>query len=125
MADVEWLGHSCFAVRGKAKSLMFDPFKGIGLPEPKAKADIVLCSHGHQDHNNTKPVSHEKSIVMEAFTGTKQIEDASIKGVLAFHDDSLLGKFGFGNCEGWAFEFSDVVIWSQEIFDFLQCAEHD
>ena len=34
------------------KSLIFDPFKGVGLPEPKAKADIVLCSHSHSDHNN-------------------------------------------------------------------------
>jgi Cft2 family RNA processing exonuclease len=58
---------------------MFDPFKGIGLPEPKAKADIVLCSHGHQDHNNTKPVSHEKSVVMEAFTGTRQIRMSQSK----------------------------------------------
>jgi L-ascorbate metabolism protein UlaG (beta-lactamase superfamily) len=83
LTDVEWLGHSCFAVRGKTKTLVFDPFKGIGLPEPKAKADIVLCSHGHQDHNNTKPVSHEGSTIIEAFTGTKQIDDISIKGVLA------------------------------------------
>jgi len=107
LADVEWLGHSCFAVRGKTKTLMFDPFKGIGLPEPKAKADIVLCSHGHQDHNNTKPVSHEKSIVMEAFTGTKQIDDVSIKGVLAFHDDSQGSKRGRNSV--YVVHFEDVA----------------
>lgn len=94
MVDVEWFGHSCFAVRGKTKTVMFDPFKGTGLPEPKAKADIVLCSHGHQDHNNTKPVSHEQSMVMEAFTGTKQTDYVSIRGVATFHDDSQGNKRG-------------------------------
>jgi len=107
LVDVEWFGHSCFAMRGKTKTLMFDPFKGIGLPEPKAKADMVLCSHGHQDHSNTKPVSHEKRIVMEAFTGTRQIDDVSIKGVLAFHDDSQGSKRGRNSV--YVVHFEDVV----------------
>jgi L-ascorbate metabolism protein UlaG (beta-lactamase superfamily) len=107
LADIEWLGHSCFAVRGKTKTLVFDPFKGIGLPEPKAKADIVLCSHGHQDHNNTKPVSHEGSTIMEAFTGTRQIDDISIKGVLAYHDDSQGSKRGRNSI--YAVHFEDVA----------------
>ena len=94
MVDVEWFGHACFAVKGKTKTLMFDPFKGIGLPEPNVKADIVLCSHGHPDHNNTKPVSHEKSVVIEAFTGTRQIDEVSIKGVVTFHDSSQGSKRG-------------------------------
>jgi L-ascorbate metabolism protein UlaG (beta-lactamase superfamily) len=107
LADVEWLGHSCFAVRGKTKTLMFDPFKGIGLPEPKAKGDTVLCSHGHEDHNNTKPVRHEKSIVLEAFTGTRRIDDVSIKGVLAYHDDSQGSKRGRNSV--YVVRFEEVV----------------
>jgi L-ascorbate metabolism protein UlaG (beta-lactamase superfamily) len=94
LVDVEWLGHSCFSLRGKTKTVMFDPFKGVGLPEPTAKADIVLCSHGHQDHNNTKPVSHEKSVVMQAFTGAKQIDGIPIRGIATFHDDSQGSKRG-------------------------------
>lgn len=107
MADVEWFGHACFRVRGKTKTLMFDPFKGIGLPEPKVKADIVLCSHGHQDHNNTKPVTHEKSVVMEAFSGTRQIDNISIKGVATFHDESEGSERG-RNC-AYAVRFEDVA----------------
>ena len=107
MVDVEWFGHSCFGVRGKTKTLMFDPFKGIGLPEPKAKADIVLCSHSHQDHNNTKPVRHEKSIVMEEFTGTKQIDGVSIRGVPVFHDESQGSERGRNSI--YAVHFEDVA----------------
>jgi L-ascorbate metabolism protein UlaG (beta-lactamase superfamily) len=86
---------------------MFDPFKGVGLPEPKAKADIVLCTHGHQDHNNTKPVSHEKSVVMEAFTGTKQIDDIPIRGIATFHDDSQGSKRGRNSV--YVVDFEDVT----------------
>jgi L-ascorbate metabolism protein UlaG (beta-lactamase superfamily) len=107
LVDIEWFGHACFGVRGKTKTVMFDPFKGIGLPEPKVKADIVLCSHGHQDHNNTEPVRHEKSIVMEEFTGTKQIDGVSIKGVPAFHDEFQGSKRGRNSV--YAVHFEDVA----------------
>jgi len=89
------------------KTLMFDPFKGVGLPEPKAKAEIVLCSHGHGDHNNTKPVSHGQTIVMEAFTGTKQIDNVSIRGVATFHDDSQGSKRGRNSV--YVVDFEDVA----------------
>jgi L-ascorbate metabolism protein UlaG (beta-lactamase superfamily) len=76
------------------ESVIFDPFKGTGLPEPKAKADIVLCSHGHSDHNNAGAVKHDKSVVLEGFTGTRQIDSVSIKGVATFHDDAQGVKRG-------------------------------
>jgi L-ascorbate metabolism protein UlaG (beta-lactamase superfamily) len=66
---------------------VFDPFKGIGLPEPKVKADIVLCSHGHSDHNNAAAVKHWKSVVLEGFTGSRRIDNVSIKGVATFHEE--------------------------------------
>lgn len=75
-------------LKGKTKSLIFDPFKGNGLPEPRTKADIILCSHSHGDHNNSSAVMLERSAVMEGFTGVRQIEDVTIKGVATFHDDA-------------------------------------
>jgi len=50
LVEIRWHGHSCFEAQGQKVVIVFDPFGGIGLPEPKAKADIVLCSHGHGDH---------------------------------------------------------------------------
>jgi len=94
LIDVTWLGHACFLLRGETKRLMFDPFKGTGLPEPTEKADIILCSHSHSDHNNVKAVRHEKSVVLEGFTGVKQIDNVSIRGVSAFHDTAQGGQRG-------------------------------
>jgi L-ascorbate metabolism protein UlaG (beta-lactamase superfamily) len=71
-----------------------DPFKGIRIPEPKAAADIVLCSHSHQDHNNTKPVLGKKGQALEGFVGSKEIEGITIKGVAAFHDEAVGSKRG-------------------------------
>jgi len=56
LVRVLWHGHSCFELRGKAVTVVTDPFKGIGMPEPEAAADVVLVSHGHRDHNNVRPV---------------------------------------------------------------------
>jgi hypothetical protein len=81
-------------LKGRTKKLIFDPFKGIELPEPDAKAEIVLCSHSHSDHNNAAAVSHKRSITLEGFTGTARISDISVKGIATFHDEVQGGKRG-------------------------------
>ena len=81
-------------LKGTFSNVIFDPFKGVGLREPRAKADIILCSHSHSDHNNVEAVRHEKSVVLEGFIGTKQVEDVSVKGVATFHGDAHGGKRG-------------------------------
>jgi len=65
-----------------------DPFKGVGIPEPKAAADIVLVSHGHRDHNNVRPVLGRDGQILESFVGSKEIRGVTIKGVAAFHDNA-------------------------------------
>jgi len=71
-----------------------DPFKGIGIPEPKAAADIVVCSHSHGDHNNAQPVLGKDGQMLESFVGSKNVKGVSIKGVAAFHDDVTGSKRG-------------------------------
>jgi len=93
LVEVTWFGHACFMLKSE-KSVVFDPFKGIGLPEPKASADIVLCSHSHSDHNNIGAVKHVKSIVLEGFTGRRQIDNVPVRGIATFHDDAQGGKRG-------------------------------
>jgi len=86
MVEVIWHGHACFELRGKRVTVMFDPFKGIGLPEPKADADIVLCSHSHGDHNNAGPVLKKGGLVLEGLVGSRIVQGVSIKGTATFHD---------------------------------------
>jgi L-ascorbate metabolism protein UlaG (beta-lactamase superfamily) len=71
-----------------------DPFKGIGIPEPKAAGDIVLVSHGHRDHNNVNPVLGKDGQVLESFTGFKEIKGVTVKGVATFHDNATGSKRG-------------------------------
>ena len=73
---------------------MTDPFKGVGIPEPRAAADIVLVSHGHRDHNNVKPVLGKDGEVLESFTGFKEIKGVAIKGVATYHDNARGSRRG-------------------------------
>jgi L-ascorbate metabolism protein UlaG (beta-lactamase superfamily) len=62
-----WLGHSCFLLRIKGVSLLFDPvlFSSLGLrhrhalpcrPEEVRNIDYLLLSHGHRDHLDEKSI---------------------------------------------------------------------
>jgi L-ascorbate metabolism protein UlaG (beta-lactamase superfamily) len=88
LVKVLWHGHSCFELQGKTVTVVTDPFKGIGIPEPKAAADVVLVSHGHRDHNNVKPVLGKDGEVLESFVGVKEVKGLTVKGVETFHDNS-------------------------------------
>ena len=87
MVRVLWHGHSCFELQGKTVTVVTDPFRGIGIPEPKAAADIVLVSHGHRDHNNVKPVLGKDGEVLQSFIGSKEVKGLTVKGVETFHDN--------------------------------------
>jgi L-ascorbate metabolism protein UlaG (beta-lactamase superfamily) len=48
-----WNGHSCFTFDTDAGVVVFDPYETDyvpGLHLPALAADVVLCSHGHEDH---------------------------------------------------------------------------
>lgn len=49
-----WLGHSCFRIEKDGFAVVIDPMKDGSVPgvrPVREKADLVLCSHGHGDHN--------------------------------------------------------------------------
>lgn len=52
--ELKWLGHSCFRVTHEGYSLVIDPFEPgcvPGLPDVHERANAVICSHDHHDHN--------------------------------------------------------------------------
>lgn len=91
---VIWHGNACFELRWKNLTVVTDPFTGIGIPEPKAEADIVLCSHGHRDHSNVEPVLGEGGEVLVGFVGSRKVKGVSVKGVAVFHDEAKGSKRG-------------------------------
>lgn len=52
--NIIWHGHSCFEITGKDGTIVFDPYQANSVPGLnflKLKANLVLCSHEHDDHN--------------------------------------------------------------------------
>lgn len=92
--EITWLGHSCFLIRGKEKTIITDPCHpdlGYRLGEPEA--DIVTLSHFHPGHNYIVGVANEPKRIKSP--GEYEIGGTFITGVATFHDDrkgSLRGK---------------------------------
>lgn len=83
---ITWYGHSCFKIKCKNFSLLIDPYdKSIGLSIPRIKADIVLITHQHRDHNNVKVVIGKPFIIDSP--GEYEVKGAFIYGKEAFHDN--------------------------------------
>lgn len=67
--------------------MVVDPFKPekVNLPKPKLAADIVLVSHGHDDHNNVAGVSGDPYVV--DVPGEYESHGVMIEGLPTFHDE--------------------------------------
>ena len=86
---LRWHGHACFEIsNGKGLTIITDPHDGrsIGIRPPKAKADLVLVSHSHFDHNSVKSVAKGTTKTISE-PGTHKISDVEITGISAFHDN--------------------------------------
>jgi L-ascorbate metabolism protein UlaG (beta-lactamase superfamily) len=90
---ITWHGHSCFEIKDRV-TVVTDPHDGksIGVKPPVVKADIVLISHEHFDHNCARIVRGDFKCVREA--GQRTEKGVDILGVPAFHDDSGGAKRG-------------------------------
>jgi len=90
---ITWHGHSCFAVKDDV-TIVMDPHDGksIGIKQPMLKADIVLVSHDHFDHNCTRIVKGDFTVIKEP--GDRKEKNIAITGIQAFHDTELGGKRG-------------------------------
>lgn len=82
------LGHSSFRIKGKAATVVTDPYDSamVGLKFPKVEAaDIVTVSHGHEDHNAVSAIPGQPFII--GGPGEYEIKGVTIIGTPTFHDD--------------------------------------
>ena len=83
--DINWLGHSCFKIRGKQASIITDPFPpNLGYSLGKPTADIVTVSHQHPSHNYQQGVGGEHKLI--TVPGEYEIKGVLIIGIATFHD---------------------------------------
>jgi len=87
---VKWLGHSCFLVTSKGGvRIVTDPYAvggGIDYSPIKETADVVVVTHGHDDHNNVSAVQGKPEVVRG--DGTKTAKGIQFKGIATYHDAS-------------------------------------
>jgi L-ascorbate metabolism protein UlaG (beta-lactamase superfamily) len=84
---VTWLGHSCFLLEGKdGISLLLDPFHEdeVGYSLPPVRADIVLISHDHLDHNNILAAGKDAKVI--SGPGKHNCQGMDILGIESYHD---------------------------------------
>lgn len=114
MMDIYWLGQACFKLKGKNATIVIDPFESdfTGLKLPKdLYSDVVLVTHDHGDHNNSKAVlgpSGGKPMVFQK-SGEYEVSGAVITGISSFHDNSQGSERGLNTIFHLLFDNLDIV----------------
>ena len=83
---LKWYGHSCFSLTfADGTTLITDPFDDTtGYPLCTARADAVLSSHDHFDHNHIASISGSPTMINTP--GMHELNGIKITRTAAFHD---------------------------------------
>jgi L-ascorbate metabolism protein UlaG (beta-lactamase superfamily) len=89
---ITYLGHSSFKLKGKAGTVITDPYhEYVGMDLPSASADVVTISHDHKDHNQANKITgtarRPKPFVIDTL-GEYEVAGISVFGVKSYHDDN-------------------------------------
>jgi L-ascorbate metabolism protein UlaG (beta-lactamase superfamily) len=95
---ITWHGQSLFQIttsseRNTQVNIVIDPFdQSTGLRIPKLKADILLVTHAHPDHNNIGAVSGDPVLIEGP--GEYESRNIFIYGIDSMHDNSQGKEMG-------------------------------
>ena len=90
---IKWYGHAAFLITSDhGAKIITDPYESgayggqLAYGKIKDQADIVLTSHDHADHNDTKSLPGSPQIIKGG--GSKTVKGISFKGIPCYHDPS-------------------------------------
>lgn len=93
MAELTWLGHACFRLRGRDVTIVLDPVgRHLGYDISKVRADIVTVSHQHTGHNNVEGLKAADTIITGP--GEYEIKEVFVTGIRTYHDSEHGARFG-------------------------------
>ncbi|MFA6776036.1 MAG: MBL fold metallo-hydrolase [Sphaerochaetaceae bacterium] len=113
MAVLLYQGHGSYRITTNAGTVVYiDPFAGKGYDK---KADLVLVTHEHYDHNNTalvtlKPagkILRESDMLSDNIYRCETVKDVSVTAVPAYnahHDRS--------ECVGYIIGMDDITVYA-------------
>src|SRR5262249_23207107 len=96
---VEWHGQSAFTLSGGSRTLVIDPFEGMGerarrrgmtfeYPAMETDpADVLLVTHDHADHNGVGAVAGDPH-TLRATAGRHQSPLGEVLGIASEHDEA-------------------------------------
>ena len=89
---LRWHGHSCFTLTCQDFTVVFDPYEDNyvpGFPPLHLSADLVLCSHQHNDHNAAGIVSlrtgHDNPFHITEIPTFHDPEGGKLRGTKTIH----------------------------------------
>ncbi len=100
MAEIVWLGHQCFRIKGKDVTILTDPFdKSLGYELPRAvKADAITVSNADDPHlNNTAVVKVEPAPYIMERPGEYEVSGAFFVAIGSYRDKQQGKKRGKNN----------------------------
>lgn len=86
---ISYHGHSEFLIQtDMGQNILFDPFpKEVGYPMKRVKADLVVISHHHFDHDHVDKVDG-RPIIIDQEGAHSPLPGIRLIGTPAFHDDA-------------------------------------
>lgn len=90
---IKWYGHAAFLITSnQGVKIITDPYESgayggaLSYGPIKDQADIVLTSHDHADHNDTKSLPGSPKVIKEK--GAQTVKEIPFKGIATYHDPS-------------------------------------
>ena len=90
---IKWYGHAAFLITSdQGVKVITDPYESgayggqLAYGKIKDQSDIVLTSHDHADHNDTKSLPGSPQIMKGI--GSRTVKGITFKGISTYHDSS-------------------------------------